>query len=82
MLIVLFLFLSGFVLRPFASSAVESSPAVTASAVPAPTAVPTDAVAAIEAHYRDLVDLTAKVVQKNFLKSVDKTQNVRWRPGH
>ena len=51
-----------------ASSALDSSPAVTESAVP------TDAVTAIEAHYRELVDLTAKVVQKNFLKSVDKTQ--------
>jgi len=56
------------------SYALDSSPAVTAYAVPAPTAAPTDSVAAIEAHYRDLVDLTAKVVQKNFLKSVDKTQ--------
>jgi len=50
------------------SHALDSSPAVTASASP------TDAVSAIEGHYRDLVDLTAKVVQKNFLKSVDKTQ--------
>ena len=57
-----------------ASYALDSSPAVTESAVPAPTAAPTDAVTAIEAHYRELVDLTAKVVQKNFLKSVDKTQ--------
>ena len=51
-----------------ASYALDSSPAVTAFAAP------TDAVTAIESHYRDLVDLTAKVVQKNFLKSVDKTQ--------
>jgi len=36
--------------------------------------LPADAVEAVEAHYRDLVDLTAKVVQKNFLKSVEKTQ--------
>lgn len=38
------------------------------------TAMPADAVEAVEAHYRDLVDLTAKIVQKNFLKSVEKTQ--------
>lgn len=48
--------------------------AVTASAVTATIAAPADAVAAIEARYRELVDLTAKVTQKNFLKSVDKTQ--------
>jgi outer membrane lipoprotein carrier protein len=35
---------------------------------------PTDAVTVVEAHYQKLVDLTAKVIQKNFLKSVDKTQ--------
>ena len=68
MLFVLVLFLSGIVLIPFASPAVESAPAVTASAAP------TDPVTAVEAHYRELVDLTAKVVQKNFLKSVGKTQ--------
>lgn len=33
-----------------------------------------DAVAAVENHYRDLADLTAKVVQKNVLKSIGKTQ--------
>jgi outer membrane lipoprotein carrier protein len=66
------LFLSGLVLTPLASSAVESAPAVTPTVV-ANTA-PLDAVQAIEAHYRDLVDLTAKVLQKNFLKSVEKTQ--------
>jgi outer membrane lipoprotein carrier protein len=49
-------------------AAEQSSPAVTVSAAP------TDAVAVIEAHYQKLVDLTAKVIQKNFLKSVDKTQ--------
>jgi outer membrane lipoprotein carrier protein len=49
-------------------AAEQSSPAVTASAAP------NDAVTVIEAHYQKLVDLTAKVVQKNFLKSVDKTQ--------
>ena len=32
------------------------------------------AVSAIESHYRDLVDLTAKVVQKNHLKALGKTQ--------
>jgi outer membrane lipoprotein carrier protein len=57
-----------------ASYALESSPAVTASSVSTPAAAPADAISAIEAHYRDLADLTAKVVQKNFLKSVDKTQ--------
>lgn len=58
-----------------ASSAVESAPASTPSVVSVVTNTAlTDAVAAIESHYRDLVDLTAKVVQKNFLKSVDKTQ--------
>lgn len=62
-----------------ASSAAEtapvaSGPVVTVVAAPEKTAPPTDAIAAVEAHYRDLVDLTAKVVQKNFLKSVDKTQ--------
>jgi outer membrane lipoprotein carrier protein len=33
-----------------------------------------ETVQAIENHYRELVDLTAKVVQKNHLKSLDKTQ--------
>jgi chaperone LolA len=33
-----------------------------------------DVVASVEDHYRDLVDLTAKVAQKNFLKSLGKTQ--------
>jgi chaperone LolA len=33
-----------------------------------------DVVASVEDHYRDLVDLTAKVTQKNFLKSLGKTQ--------
>jgi len=62
-----------------ASYAVESSPVVTATATSAVVSTvtntaPADLVVAIEAHYRELVDLTAKVVQKNFLKSVDKTQ--------
>jgi outer membrane lipoprotein carrier protein len=52
------------VLHPSASSAVENS------------AVPTkDEVAqSIENHYRDLIDLTAKVTQKNNLKTLGKTQ--------
>ncbi len=33
-----------------------------------------EAVKAVEKHYQDLTDLTAKVMQKNFLKSLDKTQ--------
>ena len=33
-----------------------------------------EAVTAVEQHYQGLTDLTAKVVQKNFLKSLDKTQ--------
>lgn len=33
-----------------------------------------DVVASVENHYRDLSDLTAKVIQKNVLKSIDKTQ--------
>ena len=33
-----------------------------------------DAVAAVENHYREVTDLTAKVTQRNFLKSVGKTQ--------
>jgi outer membrane lipoprotein carrier protein len=56
------------------SYALDSAPVVTAPVVMAPVAAPADTVASIETHYRDLVDLTAKVVQKNFLKSVDKTQ--------
>jgi len=66
---VLLLLLSSLVLTPLASSAAESLPSVTA-----PTATPADAVAAIETHYRDLADLSAGVTQKNFLKSVEKTQ--------
>ena len=59
--------------------AAESAPVVTAVATTSPVATaqagaPVDAVHAVEAHYRDLVDLTAKVMQKNFLKSVEKTQ--------
>ncbi len=33
-----------------------------------------EAVMAVEKHYQDVTDLTAKVTQKNFLKSIDKTQ--------
>jgi outer membrane lipoprotein carrier protein len=35
---------------------------------------PAAVVAAVEQHYRTLTDLQAKVVQKNFLKSLNKTQ--------
>ena len=52
---------------------VGTAPAITDAAAPAPV-VTADIVTAIETHYRDLADLTAKVVQKNFLKSVEKTQ--------
>ena len=58
-----------------AGEAVETAPVVTSSAVSIMTNTSAaDRVLAIEAHYRDLTDLTAKVVQRNFLKSVDKTQ--------
>ncbi len=45
-----------------------------------------EAVQTVEDHYRELIDLTAKVVQKNHLKSLDKTQTfeaVLWikKPG-
>lgn len=33
-----------------------------------------EVVASVENHYRDLTDLTAKVIQKNVLKSIGKTQ--------
>lgn len=33
-----------------------------------------ETVTAVEKHYQELTDLTAKVTQKNFLKSLDKTQ--------
>jgi len=56
-----------------ASLALESAPVVTATSITA--TAPSDPISAIEAHYRELVDLTAKVTQKNFLKSVDKTQS-------
>jgi outer membrane lipoprotein carrier protein len=61
------------------AAAAESAPVVTAAVATSPAATaqagaPVDAVHAVEAHYRDLVDLTAKVIQRNFLKSVEKTQ--------
>jgi len=45
-----------------------------------------EAVQAVENHYREILDLTAKVVQKNHLKALDKTQTfeaVLWirKPG-
>ncbi len=33
-----------------------------------------EAIAAVEKHYQDVSDLSAKVTQKNFLKALDKTQ--------
>jgi outer membrane lipoprotein carrier protein len=61
------------------SAAAETASVFTATALTVPSssvpaAVGMDGVQAIEAHYRDLADLTARVVQKNFLKSVEKTQ--------
>jgi outer membrane lipoprotein carrier protein len=50
----------------------ESIPSVTPTAAPA--GGERDLVRSIEDHYRNLTDLTAKVVQRNYLKSVDKTQ--------
>jgi len=40
----------------------------------AETAPAENAAGLIEAHYRDLADLTAAVVQKNYLRTIDKTQ--------
>jgi outer membrane lipoprotein carrier protein len=40
----------------------------------APAQTVQDVASAVENHYRDLTDLSAKVLQKNFLKSVGKTQ--------
>ena len=60
---------------------------VAAGSVPRAAAQSVDeAVQAVENHYRDLTDLTAKVVQKNHLKAIDKTQTfeaVLWikKPG-
>ncbi|MHB8844689.1 MAG: LolA family protein [Nitrospirota bacterium] len=75
-LTVLVLLFTGYAAHAGETAPVTSGPAATVSAVSTPTGTtsPGDAVAAVEAHYRDLVDLTATVVQKNFLKSVGKTQ--------
>jgi outer membrane lipoprotein carrier protein len=59
-----FLLSIAFVLPFFASSAVRSLHAQTVQ----------DVVTTVENHYGELKDLTAKVVQKNVLKSVGKTQ--------
>jgi outer membrane lipoprotein carrier protein len=69
------LLLSGFP-EPCSAETVSGGTAtvVTDPSITAPASLCTDAVQSIEGHYRDLVDLTAKVVQKNFLKSVEKTQ--------
>jgi outer membrane lipoprotein carrier protein len=58
------LLICGLLLTTSASSAVNSAFAQTKDEV----------VRSIEGHYRDLVDLTAKVVQKNNLKTLGKTQ--------
>jgi len=42
--------------------------------VPAYAQTVQDVVSSVESHYRDLGDLTAKITQKNYLKSVNKTQ--------
>jgi outer membrane lipoprotein carrier protein len=55
-----------------AAAGEESVPTPTASAAPA--GGEQNAVQLIEEHYRNLADLTAKIVQKNHLASVDKTQ--------
>jgi outer membrane lipoprotein carrier protein len=60
-LFVLLSVLAGLISHP-AAGATETAPAAT------------DAVGLIEAHYRDLADLSATVVQKNYLKTIDKTQ--------
>ncbi|NTW58187.1 MAG: outer membrane lipoprotein carrier protein LolA [Nitrospirae bacterium] len=79
LLIFLLLFPAGYAspaaeTAPLASGPAATAPAVTAVTTSVPAAVGMDGVQAIEAHYRDLADLTARVVQKNFLKSVEKTQ--------
>ena len=45
-----------------------------AAITPADAQTAQDVVASVENHYRDLADLTSKVVQKNVLKSIGKTQ--------
>jgi chaperone LolA len=66
-----------FLLLSVAPAASSAEPASVVTTTPTGSNMPatgSDAVQAIEDHYRDLADLTAKVVQKNFLKSVEKTQ--------
>jgi outer membrane lipoprotein carrier protein len=53
---------------------VHSVATVTGTVATAPTAAAPDLVGLIEEHYRGIADLTAKVVQKNYVKSVNKTQ--------
>jgi len=65
--------------RGVVSSAVATAPVVTIPLVSvpegtAPVATATDLAGLIEGHYRDLADLTARIVQKNYIKSVNKTQ--------
>lgn len=76
LLTVFLAFPAGYVLSAEVTAPVGTGPTVAISAASSPTstAIPDEAVEAVEAHYRDLVDLTAAVVQKNFLKSVEKTQ--------
>lgn len=47
---------------------------VTTPALTAPTVMAPDLAGLIEDHYRTLTDLTARIVQKNYVKSVNKTQ--------
>jgi chaperone LolA len=47
---------------------------VSAGITPAHGQTLQDVVASVENHYRDLTDLTAKVIQKNVLKSIGRTQ--------
>jgi outer membrane lipoprotein carrier protein len=58
-------FLSAALLVP-----VLSPPAIT----PSYAETVQEVVSSVENHYRDLSDLTAKVIQKNVLRSIDKTQ--------
>jgi outer membrane lipoprotein carrier protein len=62
--------------RRFRPLAVALFLLLTASAAitPADAQTAQEVVASVENHYRDLVDLTSKVVQKNVLKSIGKTQ--------
>jgi outer membrane lipoprotein carrier protein len=48
---------------------------ISVSLKPAHAQTAQDVVASVEKHYRALADLTAKVTQKNVLKSIGKTQN-------